>query len=100
MEALSNPDGRLPTVWDLEWMEVFNRVFQAVPELEQQWGEIGEWVDNMTSLLGCYHRLAAELLKEEDTAKIPALLPPKDSGKRELLEYQANEMENWRSDAL
>ncbi len=79
-------------------MDVFHRVFQAVPELEQQWGEIGEWVDSMTSLLGYYHRLAAELLKEEDTAKIPALLLPQ--GQREPLEYQANEMENWRSDAL
>ncbi len=103
VEALSNPDGSLPTVSDLEWMEVFHRVFQAVPELEQHWGEIGHWVDTMTILLGYYHRLAAQLLEEEDTAKIPALpplalpplvLPPLEE-RRGLLNYQANDMESW-----
>jgi hypothetical protein len=94
VKALSKPDGSLPTVSDLGWMEIFARVFQAVPELEQHWDGIGNWVDSMTILLGYYHRLAAQLLEEEDTAEIAAT--PLPEGRRRLLDYQAYDTENKR----
>jgi hypothetical protein len=87
VEALSNPDGHVPTVSVQEWTEVLNYAFEVVPELETHWREIGEWVAHMTTLLDAYHVLAGQLLEEEETAKIPT--SPLPQGRRGLLDYQA-----------
>ncbi len=92
VEALSNPDGHVPTVSAQEWTEVLDYAFEVVPELEQHWREIGVWVVSMTNLLDSYHVLAGHLLEEENTAKIPASPPPEE--RRGLLDYQANGRES------
>ncbi len=73
MEALNDTGGRLPAIQEQLWMEILERAFQAVPELEQSWSELGTWVDTMTTMLEDYHTLASQLLQEEDTAKFPSV---------------------------
>lgn len=92
VEALSNPDGQVPTVSVQEWTEVLDYAFEVVPELEQHWREIGVWVSTMTNLLDAYHMLASQMLEDEETVKIPA--SPLPEGRRRLLDYQAHEMES------
>jgi len=94
VEALSETDGHVPTVTVQEWTEVLHYAFEVVPELEDHWREIGLWVSSMTNLLDAYHMLAAHLLEEEETAKIPASPLPEE--RRRLLDYQANDRESER----
>ena len=79
-------DGHAPTVSEQEWREVLDYAFQVVPELEAHWREIGVWVSQMMSLLDSYHVLAAQLLEEEDTAKLPA--SHVEQGHQRLLDYR------------
>ena len=86
VDALSDSNGQVPIVSVQEWTEVLAYAFEVVPELEAHWREIGEWVARMTILLDAYHRLAGQLLEEEDTTKLPA--SPVPEGRRRLLDYQ------------
>jgi hypothetical protein len=88
VEVLTGEDGGLPPFSELEWAELFARVFQAVPELEQRWSEISVWVNTLTILLESYQKLAGEWLEEEDTAKLPA--SPAQQERRGLLSSLAS----------
>lgn len=86
VDALSDSNGQVPIVSVQEWTEVLAYAFEVVPELEDHWREIGEWVARMTTLLDAYHLLAGQLLEEEDTTKLPAAPAPEE--RRRLLDYQ------------
>ena len=64
-----------------------------MPRLYTQFG-MASWVSTMTALFDAYHVLAAQLLEEEETAKIPA--SPRPEGRRRLLDYQAPDRESGR----
>lgn len=74
MEQLSNVEGQLPIVDQQQLARVLQYASHTVPEFEQCWNDISVWIDTMTTFLERYHALASELLEEEDTVKLPALV--------------------------